>query len=557
MKRARQFVTAGAHRVTRIIWMIQTLFSAGFLTLLRPDKYVRMVAVLLRLGASPLSGIGLSAARRPQGTALIDERGSLTWAELDDRSDALAAGLARNTTGESTTIGILCRNHRGLVESLTAATKTGADALLLNTGFSGPQLAEVLAREGATTIVYDDEFSGLVEHARDKVDDLVELIAWSEDTSSAQTIDEVIVGNRGKRPPKPAKAGRIILLTSGTTGTPKGARRSGGGGAGALAAMFDRIPWRAEQTVVIAAPMFHAWGFGQMAVSASMTCTMVMRRRFDPEATLALVDEHRARGLALVPVMLERIMDLPTETLDKYHMRSLRFATISGSRMRADAVRDFMDRFGDVVYNSYNATEAGLISTATPEDLRAAPDTAGRPAAGTDVRILSDDLDELAVDNVGKIAVLSNSHFEGYSSGETKAFHGDFMLTGDMGRLDDNGRLFVVGRDDDMIVSGGENVFPLEVEETLHAHPSVLEAAVIGVDDAQYGQRLASYVVLKPGQTVGADDLKAHVKAQLAGFKAPRDVFFLDSLPRNATGKVVKRELTNTSGPGEDSGAVS
>ena len=557
MKRARQFVTAAGHRVTRIIWMVKTLVRAGFLTLLRPDKYLRMVAVLLRLGASPLSGIGLSAARRPQGTALIDERGSLTWAELDDRSDALAAWLASNTTGESTTIGILCRNHRGLVESLTAATKTGADALLLNTGFSGPQLAEVLAREGATTIVYDDEFSGLVEHARHKIDDLIELIAWSEDTSSVQTIDEVIAGNRGKRPPKPAKAGRIILLTSGTTGTPKGARRSGGGGAGALAAMFERIPWRAEQTVVIAAPMFHAWGFGQMAVSASMTCTMVMRRRFDPEATLALVDEHRARGLALVPVMLERIMDLPTETLDKYHMRSLRFATISGSRMRADAVRDFMDRFGDGVYNSYNATEAGLISTATPEDLRAAPDTAGRPAAGTDVRILSDDLDELSVGTVGKIAVLSNSHFEGYSSGETKAFHGAFMLTGDMGRLDDNGRLFVVGRDDDMIVSGGENVFPLEVEETLHEHPAVLEAAVIGVDDAQYGQRLASYVVLKPGQTVDADDLKAHVKAQLAGFKAPRDVFFLDSLPRNATGKVVKRELTNTRGPGEDGGADS
>jgi fatty-acyl-CoA synthase len=160
------------------------------------------------------------------------------------------------------------------------------------------------------------------------------------------------------------------------------------------------------------------------------------------------------------------------------------------------------------------------------------------------VRILDDNLDELPVGEVGKIAVFSNSHFEGYTSGDSKDFHGDFMLSGDVGRLDENGRLFVVGRDDDMIVSGGENVYPLEVEETLNAHPSVLEAAVLGVDDDKYGQRLAAYVVLKPGEDASCDDLKAHVKSQLAGFKVPRDVEFLDALPRNATGKVVKRELT-------------
>jgi fatty-acyl-CoA synthase len=296
--------------------------------------------------------------------------------------------------------------------------------------------------------------------------------------------------------------------------------------------MFDRIPWKAEQTIVVAAPMFHAWGFGQLAVAGTMTCTVVMRRKFDPEATLALVAEHRATGLALVPVMLERIMDLPGDVLDHYQLSSLRYATVSGSRMRADAVLGFMDRFGDVVYNSYNATEAGLISTATPSDLRAA----------------TDNLNEVPVGEVGKIAVFSNSHFEGYTSGDSKDFHGDFMLSGDVGRLDDNGRLFVVGRDDDMIVSGGENVYPLEVEETLNAHPAVLEAAVLGVDDNQYGQRLSAYVVLKEGESATADDLKTHVKAQLAGFKVPRDVEFLEALPRNATGKVVKRELTGRPG---------
>jgi fatty-acyl-CoA synthase len=542
-------VTNVLDRIRRALWTIGVLIRSGMIAPLRPDKYVRMGLVIWRQGTTPMTGLGLAAARRPHATALIDELGSLTWAQLDSLSDSLATALARVRGDNDQTIGILCRNHRGLVESLLASTKVGADALLLNTGFSGPQLTEVLVREHTGILIYDSEFAELVAHARSHIDDLTEVIAWTDEPTDAPTLEKLIADHRGaRRPGRPSSPGRIVLLTSGTTGTPKGARRSGGGGAGALAAMFDRIPWQAEQTIVVAAPMFHAWGFGQLAVAGTMTCTVVMRRKFDPEATLALVAEHRATGLALVPVMLERIMDLPGDVLDHYQLSSLRYATVSGSRMRADAVLGFMDRFGDVVYNSYNATEAGLISTATPSDLRAATDTAGRPAAGTEVRILDDNLNEVPVGEVGKIAVFSNSHFEGYTSGDSKDFHGDFMLSGDVGRLDEDGRLFVVGRDDDMIVSGGENVYPLEVEETLNAHPAVLEAAVLGVDDNQYGQRLSAYVVLKPGESATADDLKTHVKSQLAGFKVPRDVEFLEALPRNATGKVVKRELTGHPG---------
>jgi fatty-acyl-CoA synthase len=333
-----------------------------------------------------------------------------------------------------------------------------------------------------------------------------------------------------------------VLLTSGTTGTPKGARRSGGA-AGSLAAMLERIPWRAGETTVVAAPMFHAWGFGQLAIAATMCCTVVMRRRFDPEATLEMVDRTRATGLAVVPVMLERIVDLPAETLDRYRLESLRFVTASGSRMRPDAVTAFMDRFGDTVHNSYNATEAGLISTATPADLRVAPDTAGRPVLGTDLRLVDDHGREVPVGEVGRITVRSESAFEGYTSGETRDFDGDHMVSGDLGRLDEAGRLYVVGRDDEMIVSGGENVYPLEVEQTLNEHSDVVEAAVIGVDDQDFGQRLEAYVVLRSDASASTDDLKQHVKAHLAGYKVPRRVVVLDDLPRNDSGKVLKREL--------------
>jgi acyl-CoA synthetase (AMP-forming)/AMP-acid ligase II len=530
----------------RLLTTLRVLVGSGMIAPMRPDKYLRQALVVRRHGANAMSGIGLSAARAPKALALVDERGSLTWKELDRRVDAAGVGLHELLGGREGTLGILCRNHRGLVEALAASTRIGADALLLNTGFSGPQLRDVLEREQATVVVYDEEFAPLLAQARKQLPELTEVLAWVEDPAHSHqgvhTLDELIDANLGKRPPKPTRPGRTVLLTSGTTGTPKGARRSGGA-AGSLAAMLERIPWRAGEKTVVAAPMFHAWGFGQLAISATMCCTVVMRRRFDPEATLELVERSGATGLAVVPVMLERIIDLPDATLDRYHLRSLRFVTASGSRMRPDAVLGFMDRFGDTVHNSYNATEAGLISTATPADLRVAPDTAGRPVLGTDLRIVDDDGNEVAQGEVGRITVLSESAFEGYTSGESKDFHDDYMVSGDLGRLDEAGRLYVVGRDDEMIVSGGENVYPLEVEQTLNEHSDVVEAAVIGVDDKDYGQRLEAYVVLRDDASATTDDLKKHVKAHLAGYKVPRRVVVLDDLPRNDTGKVLKREL--------------
>lgn len=541
-------MTSGLRGLRQWWFVVRILVRSGMIAPLRPDKYLRMAAVVRRQGVTAMTGIGLAAARRPRATAIIDERGALTWAELEARSNALAAGIAQLTDGRTRAVAILCRNHRGFVEALSAAAKLGANALLLNTGFSGPQLTDVLAREDAQLIVYDEEFAAIVEQAREQVPDLVDVVAWTDGSPRGATVDALIDAHLGQVPARPATTGKTILLTSGTTGAPKGASRSGGGGAASLASMLERIPWRAEQTTVVAAPMFHAWGFGQLAISATMTCTVVMRRRFDPEGTLGLVDRHGASGLAVVPVMLERIVDLPPEVLSSYGLGSLRFVTASGSRMRPDAVTRFMDRFGDIVFNSYNATETGLITAATPSDLRAAPDTAGRPVVGTDLRIVDEEWHDVPAGQVGRIIVRSDTQFEGYTSGDTKEFNESYMVSGDVGRRDEQGRLFVVGRDDEMIVSGGENVYPLEVEETLTEHPAVREASVLGVDDDSFGQRLAAFVVLEPASDATSDELKAHVKERLAGYKVPRDVTFLDELPRNASGKVMKRSLTADEG---------
>jgi acyl-CoA synthetase (AMP-forming)/AMP-acid ligase II len=538
-----------AARVAQARWQTGTLAKAGLIAALRPDKYARMGLVSSKYGVSAAIGLLMAPVRRPEGVGLIDELGALSWGELGRRSDALAAGIKQLRTPSGrpiTTIAILARNHRGFVDAVGASTKLGMNALLLNTGFSAPQLADVVKREGAELVIYDDEFSGLIEHARTEVGDLVELVAWQDQPGKqggVRSLESVIAAHAGQKPPKPPKPGKVILLTSGTTGTPKGATRGAEGGSSAMAGMLDRIPWRSGETTVVAAPMFHAWGFGQLVIAAVMTNTVVTRRRFDPEATLEMVASTKASGLSIVPVMLERIMELPAEVLDRYRVPHLRFVSASGSRMRPDAVTAFMDRFGEVVYNNYNATEAGMITIATPADLRVRPDTAGKPAAGTELLILDDADQPVTQGEVGRIAVRSGSHFAGYTSGDTKAFLGDYMVSGDMGYLDAEGRLYVVGRDDEMIVSGGENVYPMEVEQTLNEHPEVREAAVIGVDDEKFGQRLAAYVALETGAGVTADDLKGYVKSLLAGYKVPRDITFLDELPRNASGKVMKREL--------------
>jgi acyl-CoA synthetase (AMP-forming)/AMP-acid ligase II len=533
-------------RLADTLGIVATMRRAGIIAPMRPDKYIRIAAAMQRENMGITSGFAAAAQRCPDRPGLVDELGTLTWREIDQRADAFAAALQEQAAPK--VIGIMARNHRGFVEALIAANRIGADVLLLNTSFAGPALAEVLNREGAVgplAVIYDEEFTATVDRALADKPDATRIIAWTESPQGGLTVEKMVNGHAGRQPQRVSTKSKVILLTSGTTGSPKGAKHSGGadGGPGILKAILDRTPWRAEEPVVVVAPMFHAWGFSQLVFAASMACTVVTRRKFDPEATLELIDRHHATGLCVVPVMFDRIMELPDEVRNNYSGRSLRFAAASGSRMRPDVVIKFMDQFGDVIYNNYNATEAGMIATATPQDLRAAPDTAGKPAGGTEIRILDQDLNETSTGEVGGIYVRNSTQFDGYTSGKTKDFHEGFMSSGDVGYFDDAGRLFVVGRDDEMIVSGGENVYPIEVEKTLTAHPDIAEASVIGVDDEQFGQRLAAFVVLNHGASATPEMLKQHIRENLANYKVPRDITILDELPRGSTGKIVRREL--------------
>ncbi|HEY7949782.1 MAG TPA: AMP-binding protein [Solirubrobacterales bacterium] len=534
-------IAAGVRQsVSDSVFEVKVLREAGVLGLSRPDRAAKVAATFLRWGASPATGVATAAHKYPHETMLIDERGSLTFERVHRRTNALAHAFAGMGIGPGDGIGIMCRNHRGFVEATLAAAKLGASALYLNTMFAGPQLVEVMRREGPKALVYDEEFTGLL----DGVDDDVErIVSWTDGAPQEQTLDALIsAGDESNHKPPPDKP-RFVILTSGTTGAPKGAQRSSPDGLLVMAALIEKIPYRARETMMVAAPLFHSWGFFHFVMSLPTASTMVLRRRFDEEGTLRAVQDHRAQVLAVVPVMLQRILRLPSETLDAYDLSSLRITAASGSTLPGEMAIEWMDRFGDTVYNLYGSTEVAYATVATPEDLRAAPGTAGQAPRGTVVKLYDETGQEVPTGEVGRIFVGNEMSFEGYTGGGSKEAIDGLLCSGDVGHLDSAGRLFIDGRDDEMIVSGGENVFPREVEDLLADHDAVVEVAVIGVEDEEFGQRLKAFVVAVSEADVTEEELQAHVKANLASYKSPREIEFMEELPRNATGKILKRVL--------------
>ncbi len=542
-----------AARTARLkLQVVRALLGTGMFDPLRPDLLAYSLASLRHWGPSPAGSYASASARHPDRAAVIDERGVVSFRQMHLRTNALAHELRSAGIVEGAGVAIMCRNHRGFIEATVACSKLGAAALYLNTAFAGPQIADVLRREDPVGVIYDEEFESLVaEGAAGRL----RVIAWSEsDGASAGasaapspngvvTLEQLIARGSDADLEPPEQKGRVVILTSGTTGTPKGAARKQSDSVEPAAALFSKIPLKAHGTTMIAAPMFHSWGFAHFVLSLPLTSTLVLRRKFDPEDTLRAVSQHAASALVLVPVMLQRILELPAETIARYDVSCLRVIALSGSALPGELAIRAMDTFGEVLYNLYGSTEVAWATIATPADLRAAPGTAGRAPIGTVVKLFDAQGREAPAGASGRIFVANKMVFDGYTDGGGKEVIEGFMSTGDVGHFDAAGRLFVDGRDDEMIVSGGENVFPREVEDLLADHADIEEVAVVGVEDREFGQRLQAFVVAHNGSALDADAVQAYVKQNLARYKVPRDVVFVEQLPRNATGKVLKREL--------------
>ena len=517
---------------------------SGILGPERPDRLARIGAEVVKRGPFGAAAT-MAAIRWGDRPALTDELGTLSYREVDARSNAVANAWLADGMKPGDTVAILCRNHRGFLDATYAAAKAGLRTVFMNTEFAGPQIEDVCKREGVRALVFDEEYDDRAPAWAER-----HYRAWTDsgDAGSAQaTLEELIAA----APATAVEAGSVkptvVMLTSGTTGTPKGAPRSEVGTINSLGALLERVPIRTKEVTYVAPPFFHALGLANLSIALSFGSKVVARRRFNAEEFLEGIQEHRATTAIVVPAMLQRTLALGRKRISEFDTSSLRIIFCGGSQLPGVTATETLETFGDVLYVLYGSTEVSYASITVPRDHREAPTTVGKPTLGTKVRLLDEEGNEVAQGETGRIFVSNGMEFGGYTDGQTKEVIGGLMCSGDVGHFDSAGLLFIDGRDDDMIVSGGENVFPQEVEELLLAHPGLADAAVIGVDDEDFGQRLAAYVVAV-GEEPGIDELKAYVRSNLARYKVPRDVFFISELPRNATGKVLKRELREQGG---------
>ncbi|MEB3032355.1 long-chain-fatty-acid--CoA ligase FadD2 [[Mycobacterium] nativiensis] len=489
----------------------------------------------------------LNARRNPNGLAVIDDDGSITFKELDDAANAVANGLLAMGVRGGDGVAILARNHRWFLIANYGCARVGARMIFLNSEFSGPQIKDVSEREGAKLIIYDDEYTAAVAQSEPPLGKL-RALGVNPDTeepsgSTDETLAQLIARSSKAPAPKVTKHPSIIILTSGTTGTPKGANRSTPPTLAPIGGILSHVPFRAGEVTSLPSPMFHALGYLHGTLAMFFGSTLVLRRRFKPATVLEDLEKHKVTGMVVVPVMLSRILDQLEKTDSKPDLSALRIVFVSGSQLGAELASRAMKDLGPVIYNMYGSTEVAFATIAGPADLQHNPATVGPVVKGVTVRILDDNGHELPQGQVGRIFVGNFFPFEGYTGGGGKQIIDGLLSSGDVGYFDERGLLYVSGRDDEMIVSGGENVFPAEVEDLISGHPDVVEATALGVDDKEWGARLRAFVVRKEGSSVDEDAIKVYVKEHLARYKVPREVVFLEELPRNPTGKILKREL--------------
>jgi acyl-CoA synthetase (AMP-forming)/AMP-acid ligase II len=509
----------------------RALLRSGLLSPPSPLAGFRLLREVHRGGTNPYTLLAVTAARWPDRAAIVDDDGAVNYRQLRSAVESLAIRLSDGGAGPSRAVGVMCRNGRGFAAAVFATALVGADVVLINTDFRSDALAAALRAHQITTIVADNEFAERLRAADESV----------------IVVDPATVRvHEGDSRPGVAAPGRIILLTSGTTGTPKGVPRTPQlrSAVGIWVTILDRTGLRTGSRISVAMPMFHGLGLGMLMLTVALGGTVLTHRQFDAEAALAQASLHRADAFTAVPVVLARILDLPARVRARNPLPYLRVAISSGDRLDPTLGQRFMDAYGDILYNGYGSTEVGIGALATPADLRDAPETVGKPVAGCPVRVLDRNNRPVGPRVTGRIFVGGDLAGEGYTDGGAKTVVGGMTGTGDMGYLDNSGRLYVVGREDDMIISGGENVYPRAVENALAEHSAIADNAVIGVPDERFGHRLAAFVVVQSGRDIDVAAIREYLKSRVSRYEQPRDISIVSSIPRNPAGKVLRKELS-------------
>lgn len=497
------------------------------------------------LGVSAL--LRIHAAGRPDHPAVIFEGRTWTWREADARVDRLASGLRRELgLGAGDAAVLAMKNRPELLEAQAAMARLGGAAVNVSWRSTPDELVYLVDHSGARAVLVDADVADAAAAVAPRLSRVRPgaLVIVGGSREGFTEYDEIL--RRGRDERLDGTEGAVVIYTSGTTGKPKGAvRRFPKGMVWGVLHVLDELRLRVDDRHLVVAPMYHSTAFGFLAFTMTLGGTVVIERGFDPERFLQTIERERITTTAVVPTMLHRLMALPEATRRRYDTRSLRAIFCGGAPLSGELARRVIEDLGHVLYNFYGSTETGLNTLATPEELLRSPGTIGHAIAGNEIRLLDEAGREVPDGETGELWVKNAMLVAGYHDDEQatrSSMREGFFSVGDLAHRDAGGLYHIDGRKRDMIITGGVNVYPAEVEEVLHRHPQVAEVAVVGVPDEEWGERVRAFVVPREGGLDEAE-LIAWAKRHLAGPKVPRDVRVLDELPKNPTGKVLKREL--------------
>jgi fatty-acyl-CoA synthase len=532
--------------------------QSGLLFEFKPSGLRVVAGSLVKGGRNPSLIFAAHAANAPERPALLWRNQRLTYGELDERMNRAAAGLQHLGLRRNASVVIMMRNRPEFLEIQGAAGRLGAAAVSVSWRSTPAEVVYLAQNCGAQAIVFEADFWGVIEQARKSLPGIDDrhLVVVGGDAPGCARYEVDFLAREGTMPVIDAgvqEDAAVVIYTSGTTGKPKGAVRKFAKDAMHTVMQFiGETPMRVDDIHLVTCPLYHSTAFGFLTFNAFLGGTAVLMDEFKPELFLQLIERHGVTTTAVVPTILHRVMALEPSVLAKYDVRSMRGIFTVGAPLSGALGTEVMDHFGDVLYNCYGATETGLVTMAKPDDLRAAPGCIGRALPGNEVRLLDDRGVEVGPGEVGELYAHNGMLVTGYHNDaeSTRASMKDgFFSVGDLARRDRDGRFFIEGRKRDMIISGGVNVYPAEVEAAIESNPDVAEVAVVGVDDPEWGERVRAFVVKRAGSSLDDGALKSWCRERLASTKVPRDFVFLDALPRNPTGKVLKRELRSIAAP--------
>jgi fatty-acyl-CoA synthase len=549
-------------RLDRGLFFAKVIRATKIARPIRPSKLVDFARSARQTKPGPHLAIMFHAAAHPDKEAIVEygAAGSeatprrLTWGEFDATINRLAHALAaRGVTGRNNRVALMLPNGIEYLVAQQALARIGGTAVQIGYRLKPSEIAYILDNSQPVATIVDAAYIGPMREARKHTGKGGQMLVVGKLTNGVSDGDEwdrALAACPPEMPPRVDKAsdgGGVIVYTSGTTGKPKGANRAWKKtGFESVADMMLQVGINAEDRHLVVCPLYHSAAPAFVAIMMSLGATVVLQNHFDPEQALAIIEKERITCTLMVPTMLIRITSLPAETRAKYNTRTLRWVMSAAAPLTTEAARRFMDAFGPILWNFYGATETGLVTLAAPRDHVSRPGTIGKQLRGNDIRLLDDAGRQVPVGQVGELYARNSTMITGYHGNDQATSDSQregFFSVGDVGRIDADGYYYLESRKHDMVISGGVNIYPREIEDHLSTHPAILEAAVIGVPDPEWGETLRAFIVLRDGHQLTEIEVQDYCRRELADFKRPRKVTFLTELPRNPTGKILKREL--------------